>query len=170
MNTTVRIAQKKDALTISQVFAASWKSAYKGLVTDDYLNSLRENHWIAFINNGMADDSLFAIVLEENSQIIGACILKKTDDSPTIELTAIYLLPDTIGHGYGNAFYRAIEAEMIKRGYTYCVLDVLESNSRAIRFYEKNGFVDDKQTIVAKLGDKDYTCRIMRKQLIGGHS
>lgn len=169
MNTTVRIAQQEDALAISQVLAASWKSAYKGLVADDYLYSLRDDHWVSFIIKGMADDSLFAMVLEENSQISGASILKKTDDPLIVELTAIYLLPDKIGHGYGNVFYRAIDAEMIKRGYTCCVLDVLENNSRAIRFYEKNGFVDDKQTIIAKLGDKDYTCRILRKQLNGGH-
>ena len=169
MNTTVRIARQEDALAISQVLAASWKSAYKGLVADDYLDSLREDHLVAFLIKGMADNSLFAMLLEENSQLIGASILKKTDVPSIIELTAIYLLPGTIGQGYGYTFFRAIEAEMIKRGYTRCVLDVLVSNSRAIRFYEKNGFVDDGQTIAAKLGNNEYTCRIMRKQLNGGH-
>lgn len=167
MNTkaTVRIARQEDAFALSQVLAASWKSAYKGIVADDYLESLREDHWVSFLTKGMAEHSLFAMALEVNSQIIGAAILKRTDDPLIIELTAIYLLPNQTGYGYGSIFYREIETEVIKLGYKHCVLDVLENNSRAFRFYMKNGYVYDEKTIQARLGDKAYTCRIMKKQL-----
>ena len=41
----VRMTQIKDILQISLVLAESWKLAYRGIVDDDYLDSLKTDHW-----------------------------------------------------------------------------------------------------------------------------
>ena len=55
----VRMAQTKDIERISCVLAASWKTAYRGIVHDDYLDALQDNHWAKFLTTGLNNASIF---------------------------------------------------------------------------------------------------------------
>ena len=57
------------------------------------------------------------------------------------EIVALYILPAYYGTGLGQALLDAACERLT--GYGRIRLDVLEKNARAIRFYEKNGFVPD---------------------------
>ncbi len=57
------------------------------------------------------------------------------------ELKRIYLLSKWQGSGTGRALYEAAEAEARSRGAVRMVLSVYTRNTRAIRFYERQGFV-----------------------------
>jgi ribosomal protein S18 acetylase RimI-like enzyme len=164
-NVFVKQAALDDIKSMSSLMAASWKSAYRGIVNDSYLDMLRDDHWVSNLTVGIKDESLFAFALEENGHMIGAAILNKTSESDTIELTSIYLLPGQIGRGYGALFYQGIETEIKSRGYKTCVLDVLENNDRAIRFYTKHGFVDEGNNIMVMLGGQEYVCKVMKKSI-----
>jgi len=84
----------------------------------------------------------------------------KSNDS--LEIERIYVLKEFHGKNVGQALYeKAIEIAKVKR-VKYVWLGVWEQNQRAIRFYQKNGFIpfdkhiftlgDDKQTdILMKL-------------------
>jgi RimJ/RimL family protein N-acetyltransferase len=159
----VRHASIADIKSISSVLAASWRYSYRGIVSNIYLDMLRDDHWISSLTSGMEGGRLFAMVLIKNEQLIGAAVMNKTNEPAIIELTSIYLLPDQIGRGYGTLFYQAIETEIKGLGYRTCVLDVLENNSIAIRFYAKHGFVDDGDIIKVTLGGQDYICKVMKK-------
>jgi len=162
----VREAQTEDVNQISFVIASSWKSAYRGIIDDDYLDLLRYDRWAGFLAAELSGDRYFSMVLLEDEEIIGAAILGKTESMNKILLVSFYLMPSKISQGYGRIFYHEIENEVKKRGYTKCILDVLETNSRAIRFYEANSFVDlhTKKAIV--LGDKSYVCKVFEKDLL----
>lgn len=41
----VRDAELSDANDLSLVYQISWKTAYKGMVPDEYLNNLSQDHW-----------------------------------------------------------------------------------------------------------------------------
>ena len=160
----IRIAGFEDIDNISKVMAASWKTAYRGIVNDDYLDSLTDEHWIEFLNTGMNDDSVFTMVLEE-PDIIGAAILGKTEAEQEINLISFYLLPDKIGQGFGHAFFNGIEAQLKAKGVSECVLDVLENNKRAIQFYESHGFVTANSEVLVTLGNHEYVCRVYKKHI-----
>ncbi len=160
----IRTAGFDDINNISKVLAASWKTAYRGIVNDDYLDSLTDEHWIEFLNSGMNNNSVFAMVIEEQD-IIGAAILGKTEAEHEINLISIYLLPDKIGQGFGHAFYNGIEAELQAKGFSEIVLDVLENNKRAIRFYESHGFVTTNSEALATLGNHEYVCKLYKKHI-----
>ena len=162
----VRLAQIEDISRISLVLATSWKAAYRGgIVNDDYLDSLKDDHWIDFLSSGLISGLILSMVLQEGQDIIGAAILRKTEQEKEVHLVSLYLLPDKIGQGLGHIFYSEIEKGAIERGYTTCVLDVLESNSRAVRFYKTHGFEYTGIEGTATLGDQSYVYKVMGKIL-----
>jgi len=160
-----RIAYPEDINMVSAVLAASWKTAYRGIVNDDYLNSIQDNHWVAFLITGIGNGTIFSMILESNKNIIGAAIIGKGETDIEANLISFYLLPDKIGRGYGHTFYSGIEKELKNRGFSKCVLDVLEHNARANRFYNSHGFVDINKRITADLGGYTYTCKVFEKRI-----
>ena len=160
-----RVARTEDIGMISAVLAASWKTAYRGMVDDGYLDALEDSHWVEFLKKGHLSGNVFSMVLEEDQLMIGAAILAKSLNEQEIYLLSFYLLPEKIGRGFGRVFYHEIEEEMLKRGYTRCVLDVLKDNQRAIRFYIANQFTDTGKEIEASLGGINYSCKVFEKGL-----
>lgn len=59
----------------------------------------------------------------------------------TVELWRIYLSPEFQGMGMGKELLEFGLLEMSKNGYSKVILWVLEENTKARRFYEKNGFL-----------------------------
>lgn len=86
-------------------------------------------------------------------------------DSNALEIERIYVLAEFHGNKVGQLlFEKAMEiAQTSKVNYVW--LGVWEENQRALRFYEKNGFVAfDKHIFV--LGDDKQTDIMMKKVLI----
>ena len=161
----VRMAQVKDIPQISNVLAESWKTAYRGIVDDEYLDTIETGHWVEFLINGLSDGTVFSMVLLDNQNFAGACILRKSEKQGEVHLVSLYLLPDRIGNGYGHRFYSEIENEIKNRGYIKCVLDVLTDNKRACRFYEAHGFTDSGAEETTVIGGREYPYRVFVKLL-----
>jgi ribosomal protein S18 acetylase RimI-like enzyme len=68
------------------------------------------------------------------------------DDDAEGELYAIYALPHAWGTGVGSALMRAGIGSMRDAGYSDAILYVLDDNSRARRFYEREGWALDGGT------------------------
>jgi len=162
----MRNSRIEDVKNISHVLASSWKTAYRGIVHDDYLDALKCDRWVEFLTTGLSNDNIFSMVIENENEIIGAAILSKTEKEREVNLRAFYLLPDKIGQGFGHEFYSAIEAELRRRGFLNCIVDVLANNARAIRFYKAHGFLDTGEEIVAILGERNYTCKVFEKPFV----
>lgn len=162
-----RAAGAGDIESINQVFYNFWRSAYRGIIADHYLDRLPADHWCEFLEQGLKDHRMFILVLEREVQIIGAAVLSPAERDGVVHLISFYIRPEEIGTGLGHIFYQDIEAEARKRGYTGCVLDVLKSNQRAARFYHLHGFHLTGKTTEAALGERIYTCDIWEKDLPG---
>jgi len=161
----IRAAQKEDIPRISAVLAESWKTAYRGIVSNTYLDTLKDDNWVDYLTTGMETDRNFAMVLENDDLIIGAAILGGTEIEHQVCLLSFYLLPDKIGHGFGHVFYSILENVLTEMGITSCVLNVLEENTRAIDFYAARKFIETGENISTKLGDQAHTCIVMEKSL-----
>jgi len=163
--TNTRISKTEDVVNISRVLALSWKTAYRGIVHDEYLDSLEYDHWVEFLTTGLGNGSIFSMVIEDEYEIIGAAVLCKTEKENEANLKAFYLLPDKIGRGFGHTFLCSIESELRKMGFRNYIIDVLGNNSRAIRFYDAHGFTDTGKNINTTLGERHYTCKSFEKAL-----
>lgn len=87
-------------------------------------------------------------------------------DSRAVEIERIYVLQDFHGKNVGQLLYnRSLEIARQKNA-DYIWLGVWEKNPRAIRFYEKNGFVEfDKH--IFKLGNDEQTDIMMKLPMKG---
>lgn len=163
--TAIRIAHIADIEEISCVLAKSWKTAYRGVVDAGYLDALPDTHWVEFLASGLGNGSVIVLVMETGRQVIGVAIIGQTENEGECCLISFYLLPDKIGQGLGRLFYSEIEKELKRRGFVRCVLDVLENNTRAIRFYNAHGFQATDKEVRTTLGEKEYTCKVLEKVL-----
>ncbi len=85
-------------------------------------------------------------------------------DEASVEIERIYVLKAFHGQQVGqHLFEQALEVAR-SRAADYIWLGVWEKNTRAIRFYEKNGFRIHSQHVF-RLGDDAQTDYIMRKEL-----
>ena len=164
-NILITDADVGDIPEISRVLAMSWKTEMSGLVHDEYISSIKTDKWIEPLTKGINEGRTFIYVIRSEKEIFGVAVLWTTDEEDVVNLVAFYLLPERINRGYGSMLYDYVEKEIIKRGYKKCILDVLEGNERAIRFYEKNGYYFTSKTENVVLSDCDYTCKIYEKDL-----
>lgn len=164
----IREAQITEKETVSQVMAASWRFAYRGLVNDAYLSQLPDTHWVQYLEKGLRDASLTCMVAEESGQIIATALLRTSvfEGFPQDgEMVSLYFLPTYIGKGLGRVFLAAIEDKLRAQGYTHVLLNVLEGNSRALRFYERCGYAPAGTRGEVSLGAQTLGYVLRRKAL-----
>ena len=117
----------------------SWHEAYSGIVSQEYLDQLTlekcEKMAFRWPEN--------TIVAEENGIVIGfVCYGDGGEETADVgEIFALYVLADYYGKGVGRKLMDA-GLEQLKH-FPQVRLWVLKENRRAIRFYEKCGFLPD---------------------------
>lgn len=144
-------------LAVSRIYEESWRSAYRGLVPQAYLDGIPAGHWEANLDQG----DRRSLVLEEDGALIGtACVSpSRWPEHPEFgEIVSLYLLPEYMGRGYGRPLLEAAVRELEGRGFRDILLWVLEKNRRARRFYEKNGFRFGGTRMESAVGGKQNCC------------
>lgn len=168
MNKKIRVASIGDIYEISKLFASSWRFAYKDIVNHLYLQSISDEHWVKFLYTGISEQSIDCLVVEDDNRIVVASVIRESliEQFPNdMEIVGLYLLPESIGNGYGHELLISIADLCSKKGYAHCVLDVLADNRLAKRFYKRNGFVQTEFIVKTTLGSQELECNIMRKEL-----
>ena len=67
----VRPAELADAAAIARVHVDTWKSAYRGLLPEDFLDSLTEASYLDRWRRGIADNSSRVYVAEDETGVVG---------------------------------------------------------------------------------------------------
>ncbi len=156
----IRKATIDDIKDISRIHALSWKSAYKGIIPQTYLDELKEDFWVSAFETWLNDKVLTAQVMMENGSIIGCVAYGKARDKSLFswgEIVSIYLLPEYFGKGYGNKLLESALLDLKQSGFQNIYLWVLKQNQRARYFYEKNKWRFNE--------DDECVCEIAGKQL-----
>jgi len=150
----IRTATERDAEKIASVHVRSWQSAYQGLIPQSYLDRLnveqRKTSWARYLRNTTGSRE-GCLVAEEDETIIGFAnfVPSRDEDSDpmmTTELASIYLLAERWNQGIGWALFKEVVELWRLAEYQEATLWVLNSNKRAINFYERSGwFIDGKE-------------------------
>jgi GNAT superfamily N-acetyltransferase len=148
----VRPATPDDARGIAEVYVASWRAAYTGLLPDEKMAQLdvdeRERSW------GERLEDLHALQLQAwvavlNDHIVGFAFTQPSADEGLSgfihELTALYLVPEVWRTGIGSDLLSAAEDSLRAAGIRESTLWVLEGNEGAKKFYEARGWKFDKR-------------------------
>lgn len=124
---------------ISRIYAQSWKTAYRGLIADSYLDTLSEKSWTPFLKQ-YAGQLLLA---EKQGALVGVTTYSAGRDAYLHgwgEIVSIYLLPEYFRQGIGSQLLQAALQQLENIGYDRVYLWVLAGNRRAKAFYERHGF------------------------------
>lgn len=142
----IRDATIEDAKKISEIGVMSWKTAYIGIISDEYLDSLSMEKRNKYILNSLKEGHKHYIIAEYEGQAVGmSCFYPRSKEGPVAdewELEAIYLLPQFWSKGIGIKLIQRAFRYMHDQQADACGLWVLQENLRARRFYEDIGFKD----------------------------
>ncbi|KAA2261150.1 GNAT family N-acetyltransferase [Solihabitans fulvus] len=146
-STLVRAARTEDARAIATIHVASWRVTYRGAVPDDYLAGLSVDRRVPSWEQRITEPTQHVLVAEAAGQVrgfaaVGPCRDADAEES-TGELYAIYLDPDWAARGLGTLLDAGGAAALAGAGFRRATLWVLDSNERARRFYERQGWAAD---------------------------
>lgn len=149
MNVTIRPARVEDADAVGEVHVRAWRSAYRGVLPDAYLDGLRpEDHagrWRDHLQAPSSDARLFVVV--ENLGVVGfaavGAALDQDVSSDVGQLYAMNLDPNVWGRGLGRTLLDFATVRLELAGFAEAVLWVVPDNRRARRLYESEGWRDD---------------------------
>lgn len=146
---------------------------------ETFSESNTEENMAKYLEDGFSIEKLIEELNNEHSEfyfailddnVIGYLKLNfgnsqtELQDNSSLEIERIYVLQEYHGKKIGQVLYEKAMQVAEEKNVAYVWLGVWEENPRAIRFYQKNGFVEfDKHIFV--LGHDDQTDVMMRKDL-----
>ena len=149
-----KITQNDDFEAIGNIYAQSWKTAYRGIIPQEYLDTLNASRWTHGLENGIYD----AFVLIEDDRYIGTssiCAARDEKMADYGEIISLYLLPEYFGHGYAAPLLQCAVNALLEKGHKNIYLWVLKENTRAQKFYEKQGFHKNGDTSCIEIAGKE---------------
>ena len=165
------------SLTVSDV------SILRGIARDTFIETFSEANKAEDIDRYLAknfsEDQLarelsnpnsFFYVAEVNGHVVGYLKLNtahaqtEPQAADALEIERIYVLGSYHGGGVGQALYHHAMSVAEDRKASYVWLGVWEHNHRALRFYEKNGFIAFG-THIFQLGNDQQTDILMKKSV-----
>ena len=139
----IREATISDAFSISKVHIDTWRSTYKGIVTDEYLNELsyykQEKRWINIMNDDSKAINYIFVAEDEENRIIGfaSCGTEREGDKFFKgELYAIYIIKEYQNKGVGKLLFNSVVKKIKELKFNSMIIWALEDNHPACGFYE----------------------------------
>ena len=152
MDALIRKAVPDDAESIAHVKTRSWQAAYRGQLPDCLLDSLdqellpRTEFWRTEISSPRSPKHEIWVA-ETDARVEGFVALgPERQADPAGEIYAIYVNPHRWNQGIGRMLFSRATDRLAAAGYPAAILWVLESNTRARRFYEIAGWTLDGKT------------------------
>ena len=165
------------SLTVSDV------SILRGIARDTFIETfseankaedmeryLTENFSEEQLARELSNPDSFFYVAEVNGHVVDYLKLNtahaqtEPQAADALEIERIYVLSNYHGGGVGQALYHHAMSVAEDRKASYVWLGVWEHNHRALRFYEKNGFIAFG-THIFQLGNDQQTDILMKKSV-----
>jgi ribosomal protein S18 acetylase RimI-like enzyme len=138
---TIRSALLHDADAIARIYVESWRTAYQGILSRNYLAGLSIEQTAQSVRQNLADPPTSYLIAEGDQGLLGyisAGPERGQDPIYGAEIYELYLLPDMQRQGLG----RELLAHMVRRLYQakyYTLVVWVLSRNPSRRFYEKCG-------------------------------
>lgn len=140
----IRETRLEDAVGIAKVQVDSWRTTYKGIVPESFLNSMHydlyENRFKEYF---IEKDPISFVAIDSNRHIVGFIAggenrLRDTYTEYDCELHTIYIIKDYQRNQIGSKMIKRLVESLIKQNHHKMIVQVLAENS-AKTFYEKTG-------------------------------
>ena len=167
----IRKANTQDIGKLKEIGRLTFFETFSSDNSEENMNEYLKNGFSTEkLNNELSDPNAEFYFCELKGEVIGYLKVNsgqsqtELKDNKAFEIERIYVLKEFHGKKAGQLLYdKALELAKSRRA-DYVWLGVWEENPRAIRFYEKNGFVAfDKH--IFKLGEDEQTDIMMKLEL-----
>ena len=141
MSVSIRPARLEDAAAIAHVHVETWKTAYRGMLPQQYLDSLQEQERAQSWKQWLERPQVSVLVAEQAPGLcgfIGAGPLREPVGSADSEFYAIYVLAQMQQRGIGASLMRAMARVLANQGFRSPAVWVLAQNP-ARHFYARLG-------------------------------
>ncbi len=145
MDIEIRPAAFSDIEGMSIVVDSAWRENYRDIFTAEIIDKFTGRHRRESFK-GLLERGEDILVLTMDGEIAAVCAFQRTDALPDCaEIILMYVHPKHQRQGYGERLLSYVLDELRRSGYLRAVLDTAEKNEGARRFYEKFGFILQKQ-------------------------
>ena len=140
----IRRPNVDDALAMARVQAESWREAYRGIVPDDFLETIDLLEWADRHRRLLENppSNLVSLVAEVDATVVGIAVAGANRDVDTpysAELFMIYLMSAYWRRGIGSKLMDATARSLIGLGLTSMIVWVFTDNWPGRQFYETLG-------------------------------
>ena len=140
----IRLATAGDAPAIAEVRVNAWRTTYRGMIPDTYLDAMKVEDSAALWDKVLtaAPNTTSTFVAEIDGRVVAfASGMRKPEaklgfDS---ELSGIYVVREAQGAGIGRRLFAAVAAAQRSHGATGMIVWVIAGNKIARAFYENLG-------------------------------
>lgn len=139
---SLRLTQ--DYETLEKIAADCWHSAYDGLLGKEQVAYMLEKFQSAPAMREQTQEQRYSYYfICRGDEIIGYCALQ--DQGEDLFLSKLYLCESERGRGVGQEALAEVIAAAKKAGARRVYLTVNKHNARAVRSYEKFGFLKERE-------------------------
>ena len=132
----IRNAEKEDVRQISEILVEDWQKAYRGIMDDDFLDSMNADQRYEIEVKRYQK----YVVAANGDEVLGYAWLEMAGDGGAdCEIIALYVRYNRRNGGIGKALMRNAMDAFRQAGRKKMIVWCLKENEEARRFYEKMG-------------------------------
>ena len=155
----VRPATPADAAGCARVTVDTWRATYRGIVADEYLDSLsyqrQTERWAERLVGGQVCTHVAVTTGGTVVGYVGGGPARDGGSAADGEVYAIYVLPGHQGTGIGRSLMAAAAASLVAAGRRSLLVWVLADNQAARRFYAALGAHQSARQSIS-IGGREY--------------
>ena len=137
-----RPAISSDSVRIASLHTKSWRSSYRGILPDPYLDKEiageREGHWRTRLL-APGRDRRYVLLAETKTELVGfVCVFLDEEPAWGASLDSLHVSPEHKGQGLGRQLFAKAARWVLEKEPAWPIhLWVFEANRPARRFYER---------------------------------
>lgn len=148
----IRPAREEDVMQIAEIVVEDWKIAYRGIIADDYLDSLSAEQRYRIESRRYRKYT----VAVENNEVWGCAWNETADDERAdCEVIALYVRHSKRNRGIGRALLQNSMDLFRNSGKKSMIIWCLRDNHESRKFYERMGGKVYKDG-THRWGDREY--------------
>lgn len=167
MNLEIIRATGENATEMGFIHSYSWKKAYKGIIPDNIIDEFTSEKRAEIFHNVIPKAEEEYYLFKVDGIPAGFASLNKSheENAPKYigEIYSIYFHPDFWWTPVTKKGLQFCIDRLRNLGYSYITIWVLKDNTRAIKFYKKNGFTCDDFEKEIYIGKKLLEIRYSKK-------
>ena len=142
MDLIIRQVEFEDIPRVVEIQIAGWKTAYRGIIDDNYLDNLDVEEKKVKRKRDFGKSPFVVAVLD--GKIVGFCrylyeVFSDDGIGFDSEIMALYVDPELKGKGIGKELFEYVKNDLKEHGKKKTILWCLKDNYPSRGFYEKRG-------------------------------